>query len=190
MNASPTPLFRREVLERREKRLYGDVSVAVPISWQLVGYFLFAALAAALIFLFSASYSRIETVPGMIVGPRGAMADHAAPRVELYVAPGAVRFFTLGQETQLAVEAFPYQRFGTVGARITQISPMAAPKATAGGTMVPTYIVTADLDTPWISAAGRRLPLLSGMRLSARIVTQKQSLFGWLFDPLAAINTR
>src|SRR5687767_11355358 len=31
-------LFRQEVLEQRADRLHGDVSIAVPISWQIIGY--------------------------------------------------------------------------------------------------------------------------------------------------------
>lgn len=413
MNA-PTPLFRKEVLEHRADRLHGDVSIAVPISWQVIGYTLLAALVAALVFLFTASYSRVETVTGAVVldkgvaailpsrpgvvaelparegqrvragdplvrvrseedmagggtAPRriiealreqdrrlasqtslmgnaaaaeqsrlseqiaglgheiasleaqiaaqrrlievaenefnqvqgvaskgfisrrdvdaresallarrqqlaqleqtraaktanlaearraipqaGAAAEaqaagvqssraalaqqvaqaevaqgytltspvdgtvtavtarlgqpasqqqslmvimpaQATPRVELYVPTSAAGFLAIGQEVRLAVDAFPYQRFGTVRGRIAEISSAAIPKATAEGGAVPVYLVTANLPEPSVTAFGRKQPLLPGMTLSARIITEKQSLFEWLFEPLFAVGNR
>jgi membrane fusion protein len=71
LSAGNHSLFRKEALQHRADRLHGDVSLAVPIAWQLVGYLLLAALAIALIFLATASYSRVETVGGAIVLDRG-----------------------------------------------------------------------------------------------------------------------
>lgn len=71
MNAPQTPLFRKEVLEHRADRLQGDVSLAVPVSWQVIGFTLLTALVVALVFLATASYSRVETVAGAIVLDRG-----------------------------------------------------------------------------------------------------------------------
>jgi len=411
---APTPLFRKEVLEHRADRLHGDVSIAVPISWQVIGYTLLAALATALAFLFTATYSRVETVAGSVVldkgvatilpsragvvaglparegqrvragdplvrvrseedmagggtAPRriidalreqdrrlasqtslmgnaaaaeqsrlseqiaglgqeiasldtqivaqrrlvevaenefnqvqgvaskgfisrrdvdaresallarrqqlaqleqaraaklstlaearraipqaGAAAEaqaagvqssraalsqqvaqaevargytltspidgtvtavtarlgqpasqqqalmmimpaQATPRAELYVPTSAAGFLAVGQEVRLAVDAFPYQRFGTVRARIAEISSAAIPKATAEGGAVPVYLVTADLAEPSVMAFGRKQPLLPGMTLSARIITERQTLFEWLFEPLFAVRNR
>jgi membrane fusion protein len=46
------------------------------------------------------------------------------------------------------------------------------------------------LDRAAVSAFGRDEPLVSGMTLSARIVTEKQSLLEWLFEPLFAVQRR
>lgn len=123
--------------------------------------------------------------PLMIVMPAG-----GRPRVELYVPTSAAGFLAPGQEVRLAVDAFPYQRFGTVPARITDISSAAIPKAAADGGIVPVYLVRAELARPWVMAFGRKQPLLPGMTLSARIITEKQSLFEWLFEPLFAVGRR
>jgi membrane fusion protein len=67
MNAEPRQtLFRQEVLEHRAERLHGDVHLAVPMSWQLIGYLLLAALITAVLLLLSASYARVETATGAI----------------------------------------------------------------------------------------------------------------------------
>ncbi|WP_243444797.1 HlyD family secretion protein [Sphingosinicella humi] len=123
--------------------------------------------------------------PLMTLMPKG-----ATPRVELYVPSSAAGFLEAGQNVRLAVDAFPYQRFGTVEAEIVQVSSAAIPRAGAEGTTVPVYLVTAALAHPWVMAFGERQPLLPGMTLTARIVTEEQSLFEWLFEPLLAVKNR
>ena len=123
--------------------------------------------------------------PLMVVMP----AD-ARPRAELYVPTRAAGFLAPGQEVRLAIDAFPYQSFGTVQARIVRISSVAIPRAGPDGAAVPVYLVTAELAEPGVRAFGRRHPLLPGMTLSARIVTERQSLLHWLFEPLFAVGGR
>lgn len=123
--------------------------------------------------------------PLMVVVP-----SDANTRVELYVPTSSAGFLAIGQEVRLAVEAFPFQRFGTVTGRVVQVSSVAIAKAAPDGGAVPVYLVTAELAAPFIMAFGRRQKLLPGMSLSARIVTQKQTLFEWLFEPLLAVRTR
>lgn len=127
----------------------------------------------------------IEQQPLMFIVPA-----NATPRAELYVPTSAAGFLEVGQEVRLAVDAFPYQRFGSVAARITEISSVAIPKAAAQGNTVPVYLVTAELSAPFVKAFGRSQPLLPGMTLSARIITQRQSLIEWLFEPFFAVRNR
>jgi membrane fusion protein len=54
----------------------------------------------------------------------------------------------------------------------------------------PTYLVSVELQEPWVRAFGRRQPLLPGMTLTARIVTERQSLLEWLFQPVFAVRNR
>ncbi len=75
MDASrKTPLFRKEQLQHLAQRLHGEISLAVPVSWQLIGYFLFAILIVALIFLSTASYARVEAVSGAIALDKGVIS--------------------------------------------------------------------------------------------------------------------
>lgn len=126
----------------------------------------------------------VQGQPLMVVMPDGGRA-----RVELYVPTSAAAFLQKGQEVRLAVDAFPYQQFGTALARITDISTTAIARQTSEG-VAPVYLVTAELARPSIHAFGRAQPLLPGMALTARIVTRKQSLFEWLFEPLFAVSRR
>lgn len=68
---SSIPLFRPEVLAARKDRLHGDISLAVPIPWQLISFLLFAAVIIAAVFLASASYSQVTNVDGAIVVDKG-----------------------------------------------------------------------------------------------------------------------
>jgi membrane fusion protein len=120
----------------------------------------------------------------MVVVPTGGRT-----RVELYVPTSAAGFLKKGQEVRLAVDAFPYQQFGTLPARISDISTTAVARQSGDGA-VPVYLVAAELLRPSVRAFGRDQPLLPGMTLTARIVTRKQSLFEWLFEPLFAVGRR
>lgn len=116
--------------------------------------------------------------------------DNARLRAELMVPTTAAGFIARGQDVRLAIDAFPYQRFGTISARIVEVAGAATTQREADGRAVPAYLVVVDLPKPWVEAFGRRQPLIPGMTLSARIVTERQSLLHWLFEPLFAVRTR
>lgn len=123
--------------------------------------------------------------PLMNIVPRGAQL-----RAELYVPTRAAGFLAVGQPVRLSVDAFPSARFGTVPARISSISAVTVPREAADGRAEPVYLVTAQLEQTWIGGFGRRQPLLPGMLLTARIVTEERSLMEWLFEPLFAVGSR
>jgi membrane fusion protein len=58
------------------------------------------------------------------------------------------------------------------------------------GAVVSAYPVVVEIDNPEVIAFGRREKLVPGMTLTARIVTEKQSLIEWLFEPLFAVRRR
>lgn len=109
---------------------------------------------------------------------------------ELAVPSAAIGFVKPGQEVRLAVDAFPYQRFGTIRGRVRSVAMAAVRAQGPNGASVPVYPVTVALDTASISAFGRQEPLIAGMTLTARIVTERQTLLQWLFEPLFAVQQR
>ncbi|HEX8450343.1 MAG TPA: HlyD family efflux transporter periplasmic adaptor subunit [Allosphingosinicella sp.] len=117
--------------------------------------------------------------------------DNATPTAELQVPSVAAGFLAPGQEVRLAVDAFPYQRFGTVAGRIENISAAAAARPLPDGKGTGAfYLVTVRLARPWVEAFGRRQPLMPGMSLSARIITERRTLMEWLFEPILAVGRR
>lgn len=121
----------------------------------------------------------------MAIVPTGARL-----RAELAVPSAAIGFVKPGQEVRLAIDAFPYQRFGTVSGKVETVSASAINAQGPNGATVAVYPVTVALDAAHIQAYGRNEPLVSGMSLTARIVTEKQSLLQWLFEPLFAVRNR
>jgi multidrug efflux pump subunit AcrA (membrane-fusion protein) len=101
----------------------------------------------------------------------------------------AVGFLKENQDIRLAVDAFPYQRFGTLSARIRRIS---------GSTILPdqaevpfafqeaSYLVDGELQSASISAYGNSVRIENGMQFSADIVIDRRTLLEWLLDPLYA----
>jgi membrane fusion protein len=67
-------LFRTEAINHRADRLSGDVTIAVPIAWQWIGFVIFGGIIAGAVFLSLAGYARVETATGMIVPDAGVSA--------------------------------------------------------------------------------------------------------------------
>lgn len=116
--------------------------------------------------------------------------QNARLRAELFIPSQAIGFVKPGQEVRLAIDAFPFQRFGTVTGRITTVASSAVSQTLPNGAVVSAYPVIAEIAEPGIMAFGRREALVSGMTLTARIITEKQSLIEWLFEPLFAVRRR
>lgn len=123
--------------------------------------------------------------PLMAIVPSGSVL-----RAELAVPSGAIGFVKAGQQVRLAIDAFPYQRFGTVKGRLLTVASSAVGAKGSNGATVSVYPVIVALDQATVFAFGRNEPLVPGMTLTARIVTEKQSLLQWLFEPLFAVQRR
>jgi hypothetical protein len=67
-------LFRREAMAGRGQALDGAVSLAVPLSWQIVGALLFAAVAGAALFLTLAQTDRVLALETTIASDGRAVA--------------------------------------------------------------------------------------------------------------------
>ena len=152
---------------------------------QRQGYVMRAQLAGVV----TATVARVgqEAKPGerlMLLVPEGATLQ-----AELQLPSSAVGFVKRGQRVRLAIDAFPYDTFGTVGATVTEVSRAAYAVSTDTGP-TQSYLVVAKLDRDYINAFGKREALLPGMMLTARIITQKRTLFQWLFEPLYAVGLR
>lgn len=143
-------------------------------------------------------------VAGMVTGLAARVGQHASPeaalmsimpvhstlRAEIWVPSAAVGFLRPGQHVKLAIDAFSYQRFGTVRGRLATIAATAVERPTAEGTKALYYPATVILERTSVDAYGRRHQLIPGMSLTARIITERRSLLELLFDPLLAVRNR
>lgn len=66
-----TSLFRSEAIAARRQRLMGEVTIAVPLRFHVLGLALLVVVAIAVAFLALADFSRKETVPGYLRPDRG-----------------------------------------------------------------------------------------------------------------------
>ena len=139
----------------------------------------------------------LQAAPGQIVDPAKPLLtllhDGASLLAELFVPSRAIGFVEPGQRVRLMVDAFPYQRFGTIGGSVETVSQaVLSPNEVIGRTTLtePAYRVTVRLDRQAIDAFGRRVALQPDMTLKADIVLEGRSLLAWLFEPLLSVRGR
>lgn len=140
---------------------------------------------------------RVTAITGRVgapVGPQTSLMtivpEGSRLRAELLVPSSAIGFTKAGQDVRLAIDAFPYQRFGTLPGRVLTVAESPVSKQDPAGAVISVYPVRVTLRDEYINAFGRREALVPGMTLTARIVTEKQSLLEWLFEPLFAVKRR
>lgn len=98
-----------------------------------------------------------------------------------------------GQEVRVRVDAFPYQRFGTLTGHVAQV---ARSTYRPGELLAPipyqdtVYRVTVSLERTSIAAYGDDRPLTPGMTLSGDVVTDRRHFIDWVLDPLRSIQSR
>jgi membrane fusion protein len=115
-------------------------------------------------------------------------ARNARLEAELFVPARAAGLIRSGQVVRLKYTAFPFERFGAGTGRVLDVSRTLIPaaEATAAGVKVgePVFRAHVRLESDHVNAHGQTLPLQPGMLLNADVVTDRHSLFGWMFDPI------
>lgn len=113
---------------------------------------------------------------------------------ELLAPSRSIGFVKQGQEVALSLEAFPYQRFGTVPGTIRTVSTTVIGPNEVGfqGLKVeePVFRIRVSLARDAMQAYGQDIPMQPGMLVSAEIVFDRRSLIQWLFDPIYAVGQR
>jgi membrane fusion protein len=113
---------------------------------------------------------------------------------ELLAPSKAIGFIKQGQDVRLQLQAFPYQRFGTVAGKVKSVSGtvIGPSDISIPGLSVhePVFRVRVSLNSEDIVAYGQHHTLQPGMLLTAEIVLDRQSLLRWLFDPLYAVSRK
>ena len=111
----------------------------------------------------------------------------AALQAQLLVPSQAKASVQRGQQVQLRIDAFPYQKYGPVAGVIEQVelNPITdlPPGAAPGATL---YRATVTLSTNALLRYGRRTPFEPGMTLQADIFNDRRRLIEWVFDPLVS----
>ncbi|SFK28371.1 HlyD family secretion protein [Methylorubrum salsuginis] len=118
-------------------------------------------------------------------------------QANLYVDSSAIGFIEPGATVMLRYAAFPFQRFGLYGGRVTEVTrapledgnaaPDAArdPSKKAGGGV---YRIVVRPDADSVTAYGEKRRLEAGMRVEADIALEKRPLYRWLLDPITHVK--
>ena len=118
-------------------------------------------------------------------------------QANLYVDSSAIGFIEPGATVMLRYAAFPFQRFGLYGGRVTEVTrapledgnaaPDAArdPSRKAGGGV---YRIVVRPDADSVTAYGEPRRLEAGMRVEADIALEKRPLYRWLLDPVTRVK--
>ncbi len=116
--------------------------------------------------------------------------DNARVQAQLSVPSAAIGFVKPGQKVSLAIDSFPYQRFGTIKGTITHVAGAPTVSQNSTSQLRSNYLAIVELEHSYLYAYGKKERLLPGMTLSARIIAERQNIFKWLFEPIFAISNR
>lgn len=104
-------------------------------------------------------------------------------RARLTLRESGLPRLAIGQEARLFFDAFPYQRYGVVNAKMDWISP-AAVSSTEG----PHFVALASLDQLQKSNHRRALAVRVGMTGEARIVVGQRTIMEYAFEPIRQLR--
>ena len=107
----------------------------------------------------------------------------AQPRARLIVQESGLPKLAVGQRARFFLDAFPYQRYGAVDARLDWISPSIV--ASQDG---PRFVALASLDNTRTTKRKQPLSLRVGMRGEARVVVGKRTLIESVFEPIRQLR--
>ncbi len=113
---------------------------------------------------------------------------------ELLAPSRSIGFVKPGQDVALSLQAFPYQRFGTVAGTVRTVSSTVISPGEVGlqglSVQEPVFRIRVALAQDSMQAYSQTIPFQPGMLVSAEIVFDRRSLLEWLFDPIYAVGRR
>lgn len=128
--------------------------------------------------------------PGTVLMTVVPVAD--AVQAEVWVDQVDAGFVQPAQPVRLKVATYPFQRYGTASGAVTVLSPDASDRAASaegsaeagGASRAPGFRALVGLDVPYLEAQGARLPLTSGMQVTAEIHLGERRVIEYLLSPI------
>lgn len=96
-----------------------------------------------------------------------------------------IGFVQAGQTAQIKIEALPFTRYGTVAAKIVQVSEDAVIDDKRGAI----FMTTLELDNNFLVFDNKSIKLTPGMNISAEIKTGKRTLMEYITNPIIKVMT-
>ncbi|MBY6185431.1 HlyD family efflux transporter periplasmic adaptor subunit [Marinobacter hydrocarbonoclasticus] len=126
--------------------------------------------------------------PLMSLIPKGATLN-----AELLLPSRSAGFVRQGDVARLRFDAFPYQRFGIMEARVFQVDQALLQQGDADLPLPltePVYRVRARLAHQAVQAEDQTFALRPGMKLEADIILDQRSILDWLLEPIYGLKGR
>jgi hemolysin D len=111
----------------------------------------------------------------MLIVPRTTQVE-----VTAFIENKDVGFVFEGQSAAVKIDAFPYTKYGTVGARVTHVSRDAIEDKDKG--LI--YAVTVTLDKTTMAIDGKTVNLSAGMSVNVEIKTGERRIIEYVLSPL------
>jgi multidrug resistance efflux pump len=109
--------------------------------------------------------------------------ENAKPRARLAVNESGLQKLTVGQSVKFFLDAFPYQRYGAVSAKLDWISPSVVSSPDG-----PHFVALASLDETAHQGQRKPLTLRVGMTGVARIVVGRRTMVEYAFEPIRQLR--
>ncbi len=124
----------------------------------------------------------VHTIGGVVTPAQTMMEiipDQAALEAEVWVANKDIGFIRIGQPAELKIETFNFQKYGTVPAVVSTISPNAVDDSEQGRV----FKVLFQLNRENVEVNGREVHLGSGMTVRAEIKTGGKKIYEYFLEP-------
>jgi len=109
--------------------------------------------------------------------------EEAKPRARLAVNEAGLPKLAVGQSVKFFFDAYPYQRYGAVAARLDWISPSVVTSSDG-----PHFVALASIDDKALQGRQKPLALRVGMAGVARIVVGRRTMVEYAFEPIRQLR--
>jgi hemolysin D len=108
--------------------------------------------------------------------------------VELQISPQDVGFIAVGQAVKIKLDAFPFQRHGSLQGTLSSVSQDALPRAAAGADRTPAaesyYRAKVRLDSTELRRVPPETRLLPGLTADTQVVVGRRSVLWYFLMPI------
>ena len=103
-------------------------------------------------------------------------------KAEVFVANKDIGFIEKGQKAQIRVDAFPFTQYGELRGTVNQIGADALPPDDKAGFY--RYLVKLSINQPFLEHKGNKIPLRSGMAITANLKLRDKRVISLISDML------
>ncbi|NWO04354.1 MAG: HlyD family efflux transporter periplasmic adaptor subunit [Alteromonadaceae bacterium] len=145
--------------------------------------------------LIAGTVTSLQLAPGQRVNPQqpvlAILPEGQQLEADLFIPTRAIGFLSPGLPVDIRYDAFPYQRFGTYSAEVTQIAKTILSPDEINAPLrlqEPVYRARAILEHEEVLAYGQNFPLQAGMIFEAHLRLDERPLYQWLLKPLYSLK--